>query len=300
MNYGIVDIGSNTIRLNIYQVQRGRYSVLFTKKYTIGLAAYVEDSQLSPEGLAILLETLTEIKSIQTIVTMQALHVFATASLRNVTNQDDILEAVQDQLGISIDLLSQNNEADLTHLGIREVFGLEDGLSIDIGGGSTEIALFENGRAIQDVYLDKGSLNLYKQAISDILPTVQEVISIHKTVTELILDQDPTGTYPTITGTGGAIRAVGKVIKKLYRTGDATHFTRQQAEKLLTGLLVKDKKTLTTVLKVTPERIHTLTPGLIILLETMRTFNSQEVILVSTGIREGYLKKLLMDKQEWA
>lgn len=106
MNYGIVDIGSNTIRLNVYQISQQDYSILFSKKYTAGLASYIKEGELSLDGINILKTTLKNILEIKKSVKMEKLLFFATASLRNVGNNQEVIAEIKEKLQVTIHLLS--------------------------------------------------------------------------------------------------------------------------------------------------------------------------------------------------
>lgn len=118
-NFGIVDIGSNTIRCNVYHVRTDKgFELLFTKKYTAGLASYIDDRKLTDKGVKKLLRILKGIRLMTDQVDLEELYVFATASIRSVTNSSKILEKVTEEVGMKIDVLSQKDEALLGFLGI--------------------------------------------------------------------------------------------------------------------------------------------------------------------------------------
>lgn len=291
MNIAIVDIGSKTIRLNIYHVEKNEYSILFTKKYTASLASYFEDGQLSEEGIKTLKKTLKSIQNATSFVTLESIHYFATASLRNISNQDEIIAQVKKEMGIAINLLPQEEEARLGHIGIEEVYGKTDGLSIDIGGGSTEISIFEDEKVIANFNFSEGSLSLYKRYVDEILPTLDEYNRITEKVKKLLKkkEDEKVDKLDTLIGIGGSIRAVGKVIQKVENTDSATEFTVDQLKSVSKKLLNHDKNTLIAIFKVSPDRIHTITPGVIVLLEVCKWFKVKKILISNKGLREGYL-----------
>lgn len=81
--WGVIDIGSNTIRLATYSVREGRLYPMLNKKYAAGLASYItEDRAISPGGIYKLTEVLSEIKSMLRYIQVQEIFPFATASLQ--------------------------------------------------------------------------------------------------------------------------------------------------------------------------------------------------------------------------
>lgn len=165
MSIVIVNNGSNRIRLNIYHLEITNIPFYLQKKYTASLASYFED------GINTLKKTLKLIQNATSFVTLESIHYFATASLRNISNQEEIITQVKEELGIAINLLPQNEEARLEHTGIEKVNGKTDGLSIDIGGRSTKISIFKDEKVIGDFNFSEGSLSLYKRYVDEILPS---------------------------------------------------------------------------------------------------------------------------------
>ena len=111
--YAIIDIGSNTIRLNVYQVEEdGAIHSIFQNKETAGLAGYVrEDGSMSREGLDRAADALLRFRSILDALDIENRAVFATASLRNITNSEEAVFQLQERTGLMIRLLSGREEA---------------------------------------------------------------------------------------------------------------------------------------------------------------------------------------------
>ena len=150
--YAIIDIGSNTIRLNVYQVEEdGAIHSIFQSKETAGLAGYVqEDGSMSREGLDRAADALLRFRSILDALHIENRAVFATASLRNITNSEEAVFQLQERTGLMIRLLSGREEAILDYVGATS--GMEEreqGMVLDIGGGSTDIAVISMGGRVK-------------------------------------------------------------------------------------------------------------------------------------------------------
>ena len=97
--YGVIDIGSNTIRLVVYQVYGQKIKPMFNKKFSAGLAGYINDkNRITKEGIEKAVHTLCELKMLLESVQIEELFVFATASLRNIDNTQEALDAIYDCL----------------------------------------------------------------------------------------------------------------------------------------------------------------------------------------------------------
>ena len=77
MMYGIIDVGSNSVRLNIYKNVEGRLSLVFSKKEAVGLASYVKNGQMMPEGINRACEVLSDYRLLLQDLSVENVHVFA-------------------------------------------------------------------------------------------------------------------------------------------------------------------------------------------------------------------------------
>lgn len=296
MRNAIVDIGSNTIRLIVFDVEENSRSFkkILNKRYTAGLITYVHDGELSRKGIKKLIKTLSSIKNIVEELSVDSFTPFATASLRNLDNTEEVLEEVQKSLEIKIDVLEQVEEAFLGNIGIRSEIDIKEGITIDIGGASTEIVYFEEDGPSDFINLKTGSLLLFGENVSTILPKKKEIRSIEKSIKREIKSYSFSQKADKLIGIGGTIRTTGKVIGDLWGE-DEKNFTLDDVYKLLD--LIKDRNTeaIRSIIRTNPARIHTIVPGIIILRTVMEKFGMYEIQVSSNGLREGYLIYKVLD-----
>ena len=100
MKVGIVDIGSNTIRLVVYDVIDMTYKEILNQRSFAGIIEYVDDDRLSQTGMDKLVKTLSNIKELTYLVRCDKVFYFATASLRGLNNSIDLLTYIKKELGI--------------------------------------------------------------------------------------------------------------------------------------------------------------------------------------------------------
>ncbi|MDO5028000.1 MAG: phosphatase [Bacillota bacterium] len=293
MKYSIVDIGSNTIRLQIYEVdENGNIDSLMNKKTFAGLSSYVENGLMTKKGADKLVNILNNFIYISNHFKIENLHLFATAALRNATNREQILSYVEDQVGHKIDLLSGKEEARLGYLGIQEDYNISNGYIVDIGGGSVEISLVENNKVVYATSLTNGALSYYKEYSSGIFPKKKEALAIKKAI---IADLEREGVKRfkkslPIYGLGGTIRACGNISQEYFDLPSNRHLYKDSIRTLKKELQDTKAPLIKTVLQVVPERIHTIGPGAIVLYEIFRYLNASELYISKNGVREGYLK----------
>ncbi len=107
MKYAIVDIGSNTVRLNLYLVdEENIIKPLLDKKRVAGLSSYVNDGQMTRKGSDKLVRITKSYLDICRSFEIDEVHMFATAALRNATNSKQVIDCVENQIGHKIEVLT--------------------------------------------------------------------------------------------------------------------------------------------------------------------------------------------------
>ncbi|VYT64293.1 phosphatase [Peptoniphilus gorbachii] len=290
MRHAIVDIGSNTIRLIIFDINENKnnFKKVLNKKYTAGLITYVHDGELSRKGIKKLIKTLSSIKNIVLELNVDTFSPFATASLRNLENTEEVLEEVKKDLDIDIDVLEQVEEAFLGNVGIRSEIKVDSGISVDIGGASTEVVYFEEDGPREYINLNTGSLLLFGENVSRILPKKSEIRAIEKSVIRELNSSHFSSKENKLIGIGGTIRTTGKVIADLWNE-DEKKFTLKDIYKLLNLIKDRNTETIRSIIRTNPARIHTIIPGIIILKILMEKLGIDEIEVSDNGLREGYL-----------
>lgn len=284
---GIIDIGSNTIRLNVYMIQNNEFKIVFSSKEMAGLIGYVDKQQLSEKGIHKLIGILKDFLSILESLDISEVYPFATASLRNINNSQTVLQRVKDETGLTIDLIEAENEGILGFNGAINYVKVPTALLIDIGGGSTEIVPYSHYKIISSVSLPIGSLSLFKQYVKGIIPTQQEIKNMKKFVTKSLEEYNPhPASFNTLVGVGGTIRAIKKINAYLY---DDNTITDSRFSAILETISDESDKARDVILKVVPDRIHTIVCGCVILSCLLKHYNVKEIVVSEYGAREGYL-----------
>lgn len=303
--YAVIDIGSNTMRLSIYRYENEKFDIMMHKKEMAGLAGYVEYGCLSEDGIQKACEVLIEFQKIIDNFSDIQTFIFATASLRNVANTKEILEMISIRTGFHVEVLSGKEEAKLDFKGMLYDVSLQKGLVVDIGGGSTELVLFEKNKMLYADSLKFGSLSLYNEYVYQILPKKKEIEEIKQIVLDpfekvkqmgtIVLDaygelENSKQEIGTICGVGGTFRATLKLCNYIYQKDNSNRIiTKKEFEEIYEKLIEKKWLNYKLILKICPDRIHTIIPGLIIIKIIMEQWNAKKIIVSNYGVREGYL-----------
>lgn len=289
MNFGIIDIGSNTVRLNVYSYESNDINMIFGKKYVVGLVSYIQDSRLTDKGITKLVNVLHSIKEIISHVTVDKTIAFATASLRKINNTEQVLKKIEEETGFRIKIYDQELEARLGFEGIMWTMPYKDGITVDIGGGSTEIIRFKNREISQIVNYSEGSLSLFNRYVKGIIPTEKEIKNIQNDIKEELYKKELNFESGIIIGIGGTIRAIGDLSKEAFSLDDNRHFTNKNLTSLYKSIIKGDEDLVKLMLKIAPDRIHTITPGMVIFKFLCKRFGAEEIVVSSSGLREGVL-----------
>lgn len=175
--YAIVDIGSNTMRLVIYfREKSGRLKEIENVKSVARLRNYLsDDGILVEEGICKLINTLRSFQEITRHHKLEEVRCVATATIRHAKNQQEVLQRVSEETDYSMRILSDYEEAYFGYLAVVNTTPFESGITIDIGGGSTELTYFVNRKLINYHSFPFGALSLKKQFVKGNVPTVDEL-----------------------------------------------------------------------------------------------------------------------------
>ena len=289
---GIVDVGSNTIRLSIYQWEGRNFKLLMNKKEMAGLAGYIKNGVLSDSGILVACRVLAGFKALLANFSIDRLYVFGTASLRNIVNTEEALDTIQAVTGLKVEVLSGADEAAFSFLGATVGGGAPDsGLLADVGGGSTELVAYQNGCISWGCSLPMGSLSLFTKYVSGLFPSKEERKAIKAQVKEELGKAHAAGlTCTHLTGVGGTFRAAAKLCNDLSGADpDNRLIPAGEIHQLYKDLKKGDQSTLRQILRSVPDRVHTILPGLAILTGILNAYQVETVSVSACGVREGYL-----------
>ncbi len=291
MKQAIIDIGSNSIRLTLYETHEQSFSILFREKIMLGLAGYVENGKLSDEGIECACSGLLTFRDILQTLEIQNVSVFATASLRNISNTEQAVLAIRAATGYDVEVISGTEEALFGYAGVMQDLHLTSGVFMDIGGASTEIVTFDQGTPVDYASFPVGSLSLYRKCVKKILPGESSLCRLRQEIAQTIdIDTEDAEPRSLLVGVGGTARAVFKLSKHYFDLPrECSSVTSGQVDSLCAFLCSDKKEASDLILRHQPERIHTLIPGLLILQHVMHLFGAEQLVVSKYGVREGYL-----------
>ena len=297
MRLAVIDIGSNTIKMTIFNNTGSALTGIMNKTENIGLISYIENGVLSEKGIRVLCDTVADLASEARRNSCLYVYPFATASLRKTENYAEIIENVKKKTGYAIDMLSGSDEASFSFNGIVKSMGDElasNGLTFDMGGGSTEIVSFKNKKLVSSVSLDIGVLALYNSFVKNVLPSKSEYKKIRKYTTKqynsvsFLRECENVGNIYMVGGTGKAISKLHASFSNRPLTFPYTIKKEDLADLISKLIFKKDHMTIIGAIREIPSRIHTICPGLIAITALMDAAGANNLIVTEASIREGY------------
>jgi exopolyphosphatase/guanosine-5'-triphosphate,3'-diphosphate pyrophosphatase len=202
----VIDIGSNSVRLVVYEAMARSLTTLFNEKTLCGLGREVQTTGLlAPDAVAKALTSLRRFRALCRVMKVGRVHAIATAACRDATNGADFIARAERICGVKIEILSGPREAKLSALGVISGIHRPDGIVGDLGGGSLELIDVRGNRVHSGVTLPLGSL-----ALQDLS---------HKSLkrAERIVRGELTGLAQLKSGRGRAFYAVGGTWRALAR-----------------------------------------------------------------------------------
>lgn len=304
-NIGIIDLGTNSIRLILMMIgENGSYKLLDEIKETARIG-----ENMGPERV---IKGPAVDRAIQTIKLFQkfcrankADVVFgvATAAIRNAVNGSEVLETMMRETGVSFRILSAAEEAQYIYLGVVNSLDFHDALIVDVGGGSTELILCRERKIVNWTSLPFGAVNLKESFFSGPMAKSEEIAQIEKYIAEQYASipwlESARGLE--IIGVGGTARNLGRMDRKRTRYSlNLLHNYRIHTERvkgIYQGLQRNTVEENKAVPGLSKERADIILGGIAAISKLLDNIGAPGVRISGTGLREGIFYEYLF--REW-
>jgi exopolyphosphatase / guanosine-5'-triphosphate,3'-diphosphate pyrophosphatase len=293
---GLIDLGSNTARLVVYEIDgQGLMVEHDNMKRTLRLISYLQkDGRISESGIQKTLACMAQFKEFCNVRKITEIIGVATAAVRQAVNGNELLQQIHDLTGIQFRLLSGEQEAYYGYLAIINSMNIENAVTVDIGGGSTEITRIQNRTRIESISLPFGVVTLTQHFLKE-SPTSP----IESERLELFLKQQ-FAKVPWINdckvplvAMGGTARTVAKISQKQkqYSLTSFHHYVMQPSEieymyQWIGGLPLGARKEIPGLSK---DRADVIVAGIAVFQYLLKTIQSPKFITSNKGLRDGIL-----------
>ena len=293
----IIDIGSNSARMVVFE-KSSHYAFHLIKeiksRVRISEGVYENGGVLQSEPMQRAYDALQDFAQIIKNLQCKKTFCVATSALRDAPNAHAFIHKIKKELGLNIKIIDGKKEAfygGLSSLNLLKP--LQNATTIDIGGGSTELAKIENGKIVETISINLGTVRL-KELFFD---KEQDPIKAQQYIEEKLKNLPDIFQSDTIIGIGGTIRAFSDIIMQKMdyplKTVHGFEYNITEYEYLLKQIIKAD----TTELKncgVKKDRYDTMREGCSIFHALIDALKAKELITNGAGVREGvYLEDLL-------
>lgn len=295
----VVDIGSNSVRLVVYEGAVRAPTPLFNEKIQCGLGrTLAEDGRLPEASVERAIAALQRFRALARTLRVKHLRVVATAAAREATNGQAFIERAEDAIRAPVEILSGEREAELAAAGILMGFTEPNGIAGDLGGGSLEVIDLADGRQIEADSLPLGALRLSSHSNGD-LSRAEEIVeeSLNQ------VDWLGNGRKRTLYLVGGTWRSLARL--HMHANSYPIHVMHAYTveAKSFSGFCRSVVKTAERTGRydgdaiVSKGRRDLLPYGAIVAQKLVQQARPSDVVISASGIREGLVYSLLSENE---
>ena len=295
---GVIDIGSNSVRLVVYEGATRAATPVFNEKILCGLGRQVATTgRLGKESMERALAALARFHGIARILNVKNVRAIATAAVRDAADGASFIAAAEKATGVKIEILSGSKEAELAAFGIRMGFENPDGIAGDLGGGSLELIDISKDTLNGAATLPLGGLRLI-DTTEDRLDKASGVIDEQLTRLPWLSKGKGRPFYAV----GGTWRAFAKLLmaQNNYPLRVMQGYSVPAAQALNFCETIRRTKKISdlpAIGEIAKARREVLPYGALVLEKLLRAMGSSDVIFSVFGIREGLLFSLLPEHE---
>ena len=287
MRYAAIDIGSNAIRLLIADIIENNGSVSFKKNTLVRVPLRLGDDAflqqyISDKKLVDLLKTMQAFRNLIDVYKVTEYMAFATSAMREANNGGDIVKLIKEKADIDLEIVAGQKEAKIIYSNHAEqnIDKAKNYLYIDVGGGSTELSLFADGKLLASQSFNIGTIRILDN---------QDKEEHWNEMREFI--RENTRHFKVLNGIG-----TGGNINKLYKLSEEKDGTPLSFVKLrtlfnyLNSFSMKDR---INVLGINQDRADVIIPACEIYISVMKWANIKHIYVPSVGLVDGIIQLLI-------
>jgi exopolyphosphatase/guanosine-5'-triphosphate,3'-diphosphate pyrophosphatase len=292
---GIIDIGSNSLRLVIYDGISRAPQILFNEKVMAGLGRGMNVSRvLNPKGVPMALDNVERFVALARRLNVERLDVLATSAVRDATDGPAFIKELKARCGITVNVISGEREGQLGAYGVTAGLPDADGIGGDLGGGSVELITIGDKLTPHVVSMPLGPLRLLGEG--------GEAAARAEIDREIgTLDWLGEAKGKDFYAVGGAWRAIARIYMEHadYPLHVLHNYVPPLAEfeRFLELLFRQSKRSLEKLISVANKRQETLPLAAYLLHRLLGTMKPRRIVFSAFGLRDGHLYDLLSERE---
>ncbi|WP_056965756.1 Ppx/GppA family phosphatase [Apilactobacillus ozensis] len=296
----VVDVGSNSVRMSIYQINRyGYYQEIKRMKSDSRLSENMGSGKiLKPAAINRTIQALHSFKNVYKRMKNITVLSIATAAVRQARNQKIFLNKVEKQLGLKIRVLSGNEEAYYDYLGVINRVKMNDYLLVDIGGASIELVRVRSKKRKNLISLPIGAVNISERFHLNEMPSAADLFSAQRFL-KRVFHQVPwlqKASHYQLVVLGGAARTLARVNRYRQHFGyndnlNGYHLNQHQIFTTYENLLSRDYHSRQSVPGIEKDKADIIVGGLLPLITLIDELDSRRIVFSDGGVREGLINE---------
>ncbi len=300
--YAAIDIGSNSVRMLVADVNQGETRILAEDRQVTRLGESVfRSGQISKEALDFLCATLARMPAAYSRLEIVGIRAVATSAVRDAGNQEEFLQRAGNALGTKIEIISGSEEARLIHLGVEARWPRprERTLIVDVGGGSGEIIISQRGQLIDAVSKPLGAVRLTEVFLESDPPSPAELKRLEAYVEEKLnpfvkqhLAEKFDRAVATSATAAALVCAINQIPRTKRETADRLKVSTAQIQDFFKALSARDLLERRKMTGIGPKRAEIIIAGTAVFLAVMRLFKHKSLYYSAAGVRDGIIADL--------
>ncbi|QKG79508.1 Ppx/GppA phosphatase family protein [Tenuifilum thalassicum] len=289
LKFAAIDIGSNAARLLLSNVVEDGEDVIFKKSSLVRVPIRLGEDAFSKGYISELrseklVKTMIAFKNLMEVNDVVMYKACATSAMRSSSNSNELVERVKEIADIDIEIIDGRREAEIIFAnGVAELLdGNSSYMYVDVGGGSTELTLFEDGKAKAASSFNIGTIRMLKKTIGK---------SDFDSLKEWVKKNIDKSAKPKIIGSGGNINKLYKMAKKTNLEPLSNKEIKNLYE-FISSYTLEDR---IKILGLNPDRADVIIPATKIFLKLMKWSGAKEIIVPTIGISDGIVRTLYRD-----
>lgn len=254
-----------------------------------------EQKKISLETFQRALSFLKEYKELSDTCRSEKIIACGTSALRDAVNKKEFISFISKELGFTIEVLSGDEEAELTYLGavseFLQPYNEQNFAVLDIGGGSTELTSGSNKQVNRKQSLDIGCVRLTERILKTSPPSAQSLSQAIDEVRDQVAGYSMLSPQTMLIGVAGTLTTLAAIDLSLPtydRNRVSGHIlTLESIQRIFEALKTKSMKELTAYPQILAGRADVLLAGILILIEVMKKLNVGQITVSDRGLRYG-------------
>ena len=301
--YAAVDIGSNSVRMLAAEVsQQEKTQILVEDRQVTRLGTSVfRNGRIAREALQFVCENLTRMADIYKKLDVVGVRAVATSAVRDAVNQQEFLAKASQALGAPVEIISGQEEARLIHLGVQSRWPQPNKrlLMIDLGGGSAEVILSQNGKLVQAFSKPLGAVRLTEVFLKSDPPAPAELHRLEEYIAEKLGHAARgigRGPFDRVIASSATAAAVVCAVNRIPRTrrdkADQQRATLSQIRKFYFAVRARSLPERHKIPGIGPRRAELIVAGAAVFLRALEMFQQPALYYSAAGVRDGIIADL--------